>query len=75
MGMNAKMKISTRKAAERIVQVLHEEEITFFLFDNAFNEAKDLANLYTTPYSPIELAAARLAHSTNKAKETEEAAE
>lgn len=66
MGMNVKMKISTRKAAERIVQVLHDEEIPFFLFDNAFKEAKDLANLYTTPYSPIELAAARLAASAKR---------
>lgn len=58
MGMKTKMKTDTWKAAERIVQVLHEEEIPFSLFDDTFRHTKELAMRYTTPYSPIELAAA-----------------
>lgn len=73
--MKTKMKTDTWKAAKRIVQVLHEEEIPLSLFDDTFKHTKEFAMQYTIPYSPIELEAAFLANSTNKAKETEEAQE
>ncbi len=73
--MRTKMKTDTVKAAKRIIQVLHEEEIPLSLFDDTFKHTKELAMRYTVPYSPIELDAAFLANSTNKAKETEETQE
>ena len=73
--MQLKMKVDTRNAAKRIVQVLHEEGIPFSLFDRTFQNVKELAEIYTIPYSPIALEAASLANCASKDKETEEAQE
>lgn len=71
MGMKTKMKTDTWKAAERIVQVLHDEEIPFSLFDDTFQHTKELAMRYTTPYSPNELKIIRLAASANVDSDTD----
>lgn len=73
--MRTKLKTDTVKAAKRIIQVLHEEEIPLSLFDDTFKHTKELAMRYTVPYSPIALDAACLASSTNKDKEIEVAQE
>lgn len=71
MGMRTDMKVSTSNAAKLIVQVLHDEKIPFFLFDKAFREAKELANEYTTPYSPKKLDAIVSATLANKVSDAE----